>query len=85
MNITDKNNWLEAPEGYTLVEVEGSGAYIVVTYMQILDSKNVSQISIFLNSDGREVCRVSEVLERENQETASLWQKFLAWFLSTED
>ena len=63
MRFEDKNKTLVPPEGYTFRNAETDGAYMKLTYVQLVGKTNTGRVdgenvvTIYLNDQGREVGR----------------------------
>ena len=69
MNLWDKNETLQSPEGYEIVALSAEGSYLRVEYRRELKrtSKRVvtSTVVVFLNDFGREVARTEDTAEEK--------------------
>ena len=65
MKVTDKNQTLVPPEGYTFIFVSAEGGYLRLQYQKILSNsmsvpKEEWTAVVYLNDQGREVLRTEE-------------------------
>lgn len=69
MEVIDKNQTLEPPEGYVPQEVVAEGAYLRLKYIKLEWTKShliTHMIVLFLNDQGREVLRTYNKIVRLN-------------------
>ena len=63
MDIKDKNELLQTPEGSHFLGVDVEGAYLRLRYIRS-GEKGKTLFSLYLNDQGREVLRTSEFYEK---------------------
>lgn len=85
--LFDVNHSWSPPAGYEIVNVSAKGSYLEVLYAKRRDGDLESEVRVYLNDTGREVCRFAETWEPKvlvpepvtDPMPLTRWQKFVKW------
>lgn len=86
----DVNQSWTPPVGYTFIDICTKGSYLVIVYAKRRGDILESQVDVYLNDNGREVCRFTETWEHAIKPifqraadpkplTLTRWQRFVKW------